>query len=222
MDNGEETFGADPRVEVEALRGQVAGLSESVAALRAEIAELKRSAAPAVGDGDVSQECGYIEVDRSAPRQPVIRFRADRVWQEQGKGPMRPFDIRNDPESGEWKIYLPEGCVQVEGNYAYCDAGTDGMLAITPALTIWGHVDPESGGRYRLTIDGDDTQASILNFRIADFSSDLTRVAVQYVNSCMWIKRDRICGDDSNITFTEYDGADNDKYGKTLVDVYYL
>ena len=145
--------------------------------------------------------------------------------------PLKPFDIQYFFGSDEWKIYLPAGCVMADGKAATYRDGTDGndMAVITPAETLWAHVG-RTGSTYEFTIDdeapqeGEGSDDGSVHFKVASFNSEGTQVMVQYASGVVTVGgHDYVCGDNSNIVFERCDDPDdNDRYGRTMIDVYYL
>lgn len=59
-------------------------LTADVARLSAEVNRLRRIIGNLAGEGDLTPDSGFIEVDRSVPTHPVVRFRADRLPESNG------------------------------------------------------------------------------------------------------------------------------------------
>lgn len=80
--NNPDPFEQDGKPEIDQLRAEVAALQESVAALRNQISEMGakiEGVDDIQGDENVTPANGFIEMDRSVAKHPVIRFRADRL-----------------------------------------------------------------------------------------------------------------------------------------------
>ena len=197
----------DTAAQIEALRAQIAELAGTVSELRAKLDEDQSDQG---GRSDQDPEPDFGKVDLS---------------------PLKPFDIQYFFGSGEWKIYLPAGCVVVDGKAATYRDGTDGndMAVITPAETLWAHVG-QTGDTYEFTIDdeapqeGEGSDDGSVHFKVAGFDSKGTQVMVQYASGVVTVGgHEYVCGDNSNITFERCDDPDDsDRYGKTMIDVYYV
>lgn len=200
--------------ELKSLQSQVTRLADTVATYKQEIAELRANQVEEQGEQGGQQD-------------------QDRV-QNHGKvdlSPLKPFDIQYFFESKEWKIYLPEGCVIAHGQAATYAAGTDDndMAVITPAETLWAHV-YTAGSAYEFAIDdeappeGEGSYDCSVHFRVAKFNPSGTQVMVQHASGVVTVGgREYVCGYNSNITFEVCeDSSDNDRYGKMMIDVYYL
>ena len=106
------------------------------------------------GDGDLDPQNGFIEVDTSEPRAPVVRFRADRLPKGGGGGMaggmaddmgcfrvVRVYEDEEDVEEGEapalTNVYLAN-CYYLRGATFMTDfaTGQDGTIEITDELAI--------------------------------------------------------------------------------------
>ena len=93
-----------------------------------------------VGDGDLDPQNGFIEIDRSEPKNPVVRFRVDRL-------PEFGNDPAEEQEAGDDDGDEDESCV-TEVN------GADGALAVIGGKGI---VVTTDGKTIRITADSSKT-----------------------------------------------------------------
>ena len=163
---------------------EVSRLGEEVEALRLECSEL-RAMLTAQQQTDSGDYDDYYDVAFRAPGTPDDKRPPTEI------PPRRPFDIWYDPVQEEWKIYLPEGCVKVEGEDAEYEGETDNddVATITPAATLYAHVKRLSGGSssYSFSVDSSSTDSSstdsdaICDFKVASFDSYCSEIVAQHV-----------------------------------------
>jgi len=96
------------RVEKDELSAKVDELNATLEAMRQEIEQLRGARDNLMGERNLTPDSGFIEVDRSMPTHPVVRFRADCLPESNGSKEYIPGDDTNivftPTEDGKVKV----------------------------------------------------------------------------------------------------------------------